>query len=107
MDRVAVAQRHAWISKRSSRCSYPDRVAKSTLQTVRDLFLQYGVTGPIRWHLQGGEWAFIVTTHGAAAMRERELTQALQDFLRQKVAVFTDGPGWEGRGAPLDTFPSN
>ena len=79
----------------------------NTLETVRALFFRYGVTGPIRWQRQGGEWAFIVTTKGAVAMREKELTQALQDLLAQKVAVCTDGPAWEGRGAPLDTFPSN
>ena len=82
-------------------------MTQTTLEIVQALFAEYGVTGPIRWHRQGGEWAFIVTTHGAAAMRERELTQALQDLLKQKVAVCTDGPAWERRGAPLDTFPSN
>ena len=65
------------------------------------VFTERGVSGPIRWLHEGDEWVFVVSTKGAAAMREAELTAVLQRLLNAKVWIATDGPAWVGRGTAL------
>jgi hypothetical protein len=68
---------------------------------ITGLFGAHGVAGPVRWLQDGDEWIFIVDTHGAAGMREKELTALLQDRLKAKVWIVNDGPAWTGRGSAL------
>ena len=68
---------------------------------VAALLSQHGVTGPVRWLHDPGEWVFLVSTTGAANMSERELVLSLQELLSAKVLVATDGPAWENHGRPL------
>lgn len=92
----------------ASPCSYPDLMQSNKLSEAAALLTRYRVTGSIRYiHDDPTEWVFIVTTSGAVSMRERDLSQALQDLLSAKVWVVTDGPAWEGRGEPLEILPSN
>ncbi|MGO8686340.1 MAG: hypothetical protein ACLQT7_04025 [Candidatus Dormibacteria bacterium] len=44
---------------------------------------------------------FVVTTRGAAMMREGELTSALTSLLHRKVWVTTESDVWKGRTEPL------
>lgn len=70
---------------------------------VLELFTEHGVTGDVRYARPtgGDEAVFVVTTRGAAMMREGELTSALTSLLHRKVWVTTESDVWKGRTEPL------
>ena len=93
-------------------CSQASAIAKTmpmllvmdmdeAIPAARRLLAEHGATGPIRWLHEGGEWVFIITTHGAANVREAEVTRALVKLLGERVWITTDGAAWARRGAPL------
>ncbi len=47
--------------------------------------------------------SFVVTVRGAANMRERELTRALQRVLDEKVWVTTESNAWAPDARPVET----
>ena len=70
---------------------------------VMATFRRHGVSGEVREAVprEADEAVFVVSPEDWLAMRERELTLALQELLHRKVWVVTDAPSWRGRTQPL------
>jgi hypothetical protein len=86
-----------------------DYTRGSLRDTVLSLFAEHGVTGEIRHagELVGDEAVFVLTTGGAAMMRERELTSALTALLHRKVWVTTTGTLGEDEPSRYDVAGEN
>ncbi len=78
-----------------------DMAGVEALRIAKAVLAKNGATGPIRWLHDNDDWVFIVSTRGAANLREAEAIRALTDLLGAKVWVATDGDAWAGRGAAL------
>ena len=76
----------------------------ATTAAIRSIFEEHGVAGPIRVvsPVAADEAIFVVSTHEAAQMSERAVTEALIRLLRRKVWVATDGPEWLTNTSPLE-----
>jgi hypothetical protein len=74
-----------------------------TNAVVLYIFHRHGLSGDVMYadSASKDEVAFVVTSDASANMNEREVTVALTELLRRKVAMFTDSDQWAGRSTWL------